>query len=460
MPSLLILCSGLGIIFGAFGSTATAKYKGVVITGVAAIAAILLVLVDYLNEDDYVELEIKGDIKGAQIEVVGDVNYLGAPRDRSHNFIVIANQIRRKHVTVSISLPQEIDDEREPEFLFECIDKNEIERRLGSGQVIQWRFDKESGQIFDSDEQRKIGDVGGCPRTAAVSHVEPQGGRGLAGLGLSLLSEALAAEVTDTQTLLRDMEDRSPYTRRQARESLVKQGLPAAKTILNRLTVKGVSYQARLGVVVAMAKIMRESKNKRQEISELLTEDHLNHFIDASADKDRTIRTYASEFLYDLADTRVVPKVLERFETADDNGKYSLMVVLEGTYPYLDDDARTKAGQKLSAIAGNVGPKTEQLIKRITRQAMGPEQRYWVVVGSYTDQSLAQAHAEQINEESEALEPFVGERQPNNPYYPVIVGDYVSRQQGEKLLNTALQLKSVREYGIAPYLSAYADRKR
>ncbi|RJF89774.1 hypothetical protein D3874_24705 [Oleomonas cavernae] len=44
--SLLILCCGLGIILGAFGSTATIKHKGAVVTGVAAISIVLLLVVD------------------------------------------------------------------------------------------------------------------------------------------------------------------------------------------------------------------------------------------------------------------------------------------------------------------------------------------------------------------------------------------------------------------------------
>ena len=38
----LILCAGIGILFGAFGSTATIKKKGVAITGVAATTLVIL----------------------------------------------------------------------------------------------------------------------------------------------------------------------------------------------------------------------------------------------------------------------------------------------------------------------------------------------------------------------------------------------------------------------------------
>ncbi len=57
------------------------------------------------------------------------------------------------------------------------------------------------------------------------------------------------------------------------------------------------------------------------------------------------------------------------------------------------------------------------------------------------------------------MKAFVGKRQPNNPYYPVIVGDYVLRPQADELVKSSLGLKSVLEYGSAPYLSSYKDRR-
>lgn len=450
----LILCSGLGIIFGAFGSTGTAKYKGVVITGVAAIAIVLLLIVDYLIEDSYVELEITGDIRGAQIEVVGDVNYLGAPRERSHDFIIIGREIRRNLVMAAISLPPEADSDG-AEYLFDCIHKEEIERFLGSGQTIQWRFDKEKAQLFDSGSQRIVAEVGGCGVADAERYVEPPADGGLAALGFSFFSQAFALDSADAGELLERLEAESAYTRRQARESLAALGLPAVPPMLDRLMADQVSYRTRLGVIVAMTEMLRANKDKRQEVSKLMTQDHINAFIEASTDKDRTMRIYASEFLYDLGDVRVALPLFDYFESTDDNGKYNLLVVLDGAYPYLDASTRTQVNQKLSGIADSVGPKTKQLVERLTKS----EKRYWVIIASYRDKGQAQEHADRINTEDSGLKAFVGLRQPNNEYYPVIVGDYVPRPEALELVKKALQLKSIREYGSPPYLSAYADRR-
>jgi hypothetical protein len=456
----LILCSGLGIVFGAFGSTGTAKYKGVVITGVAAIAITLLVLVDYLIQDSYVRLEITGDVDGAQIEVVGDENYLGAPRDRRHDFIIIGRQIRKSVLTVSVSPPIE-DQEAEAggEFLFECVRREVIENRLGSGETIQWRFDKDLGQLIDIESQRKIADVGGCPDLADSSRRDASWSRRVADvLSSAFLSRAFAGEAKDTTALLQDLESSSAYARRKARELLAAQGLPAVRQMLDRL-VAGPSYRTRVGVIVAMTEMLRQNKGDRAKVSELMTQDDINAFVEASGDKDRTIRVYASEFLYDLGDARAINPIFERFTAVDDTGKYNMLVALKGVYPALDPKDREAVDRNLAGVRETVGPRTQELIDRMAAGESSAEQRYWVIIASYTDESDAKAHADRVNDENPDLKAFVGKRQPNNAYYPVIVGNYVGREEADALVMEALRLRSIQDYGTDPYLSAYADRR-
>jgi len=455
----LILCSGLGIIFGAFGSTATVKYKGIVITGVAAVAISLLLVVDFLIEDNYIELEILGDINGAEVEVVGDVNYLGAPRERAHRFIIIARKIRKKYLTVVISIPPNRSVASGAEFIFECIPKGEIEPYLGSGEILQWRFDRTGGRILDGE--RVIASVGPCQREANIGpEFEERIQNFFVTLGSMLSARALAVEPAEILTLMDELESGSAYVRRQARGSLAKQGLSVVQPMLTRLAAEPGRYRTRLGIIVALTEMLRDNKDRRKEVSSLLTSSDLKRLVDASADRDRTIRIYASEFLYDLGDPRVVPLLFERFETADDNGKYNLLVALSGTYPYLDDALQAGTNQKLLAIREGVGEKTSGLIDRIVvDEGPSTEPKYWVIVGSYTDRSAAQAHADRINEEDSSAKAFVGKRKPANPYYPVIVGNYVPREQADRVMEAVFRLKSVREYGSAPYLSAYPDRR-
>lgn len=85
-------------------------------------------------------------------------------------------------------------------------------------------------------------------------------------------------------------------------------------------------------------------------------------------------------------------------------------------------------------------------------------QNYWVIVGSDVDPSKATAFADAINAAKPDLQAFVGNRQPDNPNYPVIVGGpsgYRPLSDAQVLLRKATNLNIVP--GDA-YLSSYPNR--
>jgi len=86
-------------------------------------------------------------------------------------------------------------------------------------------------------------------------------------------------------------------------------------------------------------------------------------------------------------------------------------------------------------------------------------QRYWVVVGSYKDEAGAMAFAAAINRLDPTLQAFVGQKQPGNEFFPVIVGGtsgYLPFEEAERLRMQAETLAIVTDGGA--YLSAFADR--
>ena len=263
----------------------------------------------------------------------------------------------------------------------------------------------------------------------------------------------------DIAKLLDDLESDSAFVRLRARSTLAARGLDVIQPLLKLLAVDSVSYQIRLGVVVALARIVRANKNKKRTAIDLVTTLDLQRLVEAARDSDHTIQLYASEFLYDLGDVRVVPSLLKELDKADDNEKTDLLHLLNGVYPYLDKNQRAETTHALTIVRANVGSKTKQLIDEIIGKKSDSDGQYWIIVGSFTDRGAAQAYAKRINEENKSIGAFVGLKQPNNAYFPVIVGLYVSRSKAEKLIESALKLRSVREYGSAPYLSSFEKRK-
>ncbi len=353
--ALLVLCSGLGIIFGAFGSTATIHYKGVVVAGVAAVAIVLLWFVDSLIQDDFVQGEIDGDITGSQIHIRGDRVYLGAVNDGRFEFIVVGKEIKRSRLEATFYFPPDEDGRGEEEMIFECIEKRTLEPFLGSGRLIQWRFDRQHGELR-TDDGELVSLIGPCPARSAGTpaawndwHVFPS-------------AWAAEAEATDIGQSLQDLRSGSTNVRRDARQSLAAQGPAITKPLLAELRRDPDSYRTRLGVVVALTEMLREHKAQAAEIAAQIDDNDLARLTDAAGDPDRTIRVYASEFLYDLADPRTVPLALERLGGAGDNERFNLILVLKGTYPRLQPETKRQVDAELTELRGAVGPKTQELI--------------------------------------------------------------------------------------------------
>lgn len=71
------------------------------------------------------------------------------------------------------------------------------------------------------------------------------------------------------------------------------------------------------------------------------------------------------------------------------------------------------------------------------------QQRYWVIVGSYKKKQDARDFVDKINEEDGSLQAFVGIKVPPNEYYPVIVGEYSSLAEAQKLRDQALKTEAI-----------------
>ncbi len=357
--SSLIICSGLGIIFGAFGSTAVINYKGFVVAGVAAISIALLLLVDYMVRDDLVRLRIDGDVRGARLDLVGDETYPGADHERYFEFVIIGREVKSERLTLIVTMPGENPTDHR-EVLFECVPGRAVGAFLGSGRPLQWRFDASREQLVGPQGGPVVS--GPCPDgTTTTAEADKK--------AFSLIGKAFAKDQPSVGSLIKDLELESAIVRRNARKALTAMGVAAVAPMMAAWTANPDNYQVRLGISVALAEFLRDNKKLRQAVSGLLTVDHLRLLTVASGDPDRTIRIYASEFLFDLGDKRVLPLVRAAFPSATDDGKFNLIVVLEGTVPALSKTEKNELASMLRQWAPTVGAKTQaridQLFKKI-----------------------------------------------------------------------------------------------
>jgi hypothetical protein len=363
--SILVICSGLGIIFGAFGSTAVINYKGFVVAGVAAIAVALLLVVDFVMRESLVRIEVDGDVRGARLELFGDSAYPGADHDgRRFEFFIVGREITKDRLSLIVSLPPD-DRERDGradmrEVVFDCIPATAITRFIGGGKTLQWRF--------DSGRELLTGLEGGPVRSGPCQDGGALGPNFAALEALSPIGPALADETAGIPFILADLESESAAVRRNARTALAEIGLPAVRPMLDYWIAHPGSYQVRLGVSVALTELLRNGRGDRKAVSAMLADDDLKLLAAAVADDDRTLRVYASEFLYDLGDPRIVPIAVRLFESAGEDGRYNLILVMGGAVPNLSEVDKAALRKTLQSWEALVGPNTDKLIASIVNE--------------------------------------------------------------------------------------------
>jgi hypothetical protein len=174
-------------------------------------------------------------------------------------------------------------------------------------------------------------------------------------------------EVSELIALL-DTDDK--YLRRPARDKLAGFGPDAVRPMMERFSDAQASYRARLGILVALTTMLRNDKALAPQVREMLSSpEDLKALALAIDHEDRTLRQYATEFLYDLGDIRILEPALEVAEkTQSDQSRYQAIFVVKGVYGALDASARRDAEARLKKLERPSTPRTNDLINEILKQ--------------------------------------------------------------------------------------------
>ncbi len=176
------------------------------------------------------------------------------------------------------------------------------------------------------------------------------------------------------QSLLDSLESDDTTTRRRSRSLLGNLGLAIVRPLMITISDDTASYRTQLGILVALTEMMRKNKSSRSQISNLLQPDDLETLLQFAIDDDRTIRIYASEFLFDLGEPQLFNPALTLWNkpSTSDNGKYNLALIFKGLASYVSAGDREDFKKKLQSLLGTVGAKTDVLLnKAITRLGRG-----------------------------------------------------------------------------------------
>lgn len=360
----LVVCSGIAIILGAFGSTASLSVptQSVTLLGVAGIALYLFSMISHSGDVGYLRIKVSGDVDGARIMLVGDESYLGAYQtDRRHyDFIIVGTRLQRSVLELIISWP-----ESDVEVPFDCISSDTVRPHLASGRTLEWRFDKARSTLKEAGSSVVVARLGNCD--GADSPAEGNSEPAFAMIP-SLMSSAIAQEPetqSDIDALLADLESPVDYVRYDARKKLGAAGVDALDPLLANIAKEDASYRAKLGALVAIVDMLRSRRVARELLISKTDSAHIASLVDAAASQDAATRVHASEILYHMADPRAVVPALERAESASPNGAFNLVLVTKSALPYLNEAEKGAVTGELSALKSSSGPRTTALIDSV-----------------------------------------------------------------------------------------------
>ena len=155
---------------------------------------------------------------------------------------------------------------------------------------------------------------------------------------------------------------------RGARDAIANRGVDEIPSLLQTLHQRADTYRIKLGIVVALTEMLRKTPSAAAEIEPLLTDPDLELLISLAGDSDRTVRIYATEFLYDLNSPRVTRLALSRVDDeASIDAKYNWLFLSQGGWRLLAEDERETLFTPLENAWSQVGannPKTRAFIEQ------------------------------------------------------------------------------------------------
>ncbi len=327
VASSLTICVGFGLVLAAFGAKIAGTWAGWSVTGAGAMAVLLfLVLQQYTpNEEPAV---MKGEISGdfshvADIRII-DEEPLYIYRDayvRRIKFLGLGKSLKSQQMRMQVDTTEK----EEGKEYFELIgDTKVIRAAFDDGKPVQWRFDYKARQVKN----------GSVVLMAEQDMLSP--GAGIDGRARGAWWDQ-AAYAQDApvpvsperiQAALASLRVDDTFERRNARDLLVSAGEDAVPMMMSTLRASPDDYRIRLGVIYALAEMIRSDPKRAPGLSAKLTAEDFPILVQAASDPDKTIRYQAADFLYRLQDPRAVQPSIDAARDATDESTANNQILI------------------------------------------------------------------------------------------------------------------------------------
>lgn len=346
-----ILCttfivSGLGLIFGAFGSQATVQYKKWVVTGVAATSLIFLFAIDYLRRDSYVVIELLTTKTPTTVISAGDATIKGSVTNEGSRlrtrFVVLHGSVRDTDVRILTEWPPrptEVRSENRVEPL--CLGDYKLMHTFGRGRSLAWRLSETAMKIRD-DSNNLIASRAKC----GIDDLGPS-----ARLPSLLITSANAQSAPEVQALVQDLLSDNTDVRRLARESLANIGPPAIRPLMDRAeamtaTNDRLAFRAQIGAATAIDNMLSKGSKIAPplEVSRQLNAADFEALIQWTFNRDQSLLGPTLRILANTADATALRSLMKAIErTSDENIIYNTAWILRQSAARYRSDSQTLA---------------------------------------------------------------------------------------------------------------------
>ncbi|MBK8456038.1 MAG: hypothetical protein IPL47_02085 [Phyllobacteriaceae bacterium] len=373
---MLVMATGIALIVVAFGGRGVVKLNSAAFAGATATMFAILAFGNWMLERDQSSKRhsfAAGQISGidwdrfAPLLKFGDYapSYLDRTSDE-FRFVSFETNMTRAEATLLLS-PRDGSETPSIRIPVAC-----FRPYLDGSEEIDWEFDAIRRLILDKRDDRKA--IGGeamadgvapcrtkINASAAVFSGDP--------FGLEARAQPLLPlNTAERDKALAELSSDDAEVRRTARDFLASgspQDVPAFLAYVHAHPVN--NYRLKLGVAVALTEMLRRDKGLRDDIAKAMTSADKALLVDFIGQGDRTLRIYATEFLFDLADAEAAGVALQRAAAAnDEEALFSWLFSAQDGWARMTADQRAALNPTLAqlrAITRNA-PKTAALLDR------------------------------------------------------------------------------------------------
>lgn len=370
--SNLILCTGLALVLVAFGGQATLRVGGLIMAGSVAIAAGLFYFLNNETKQHYAAGTIDNvDAKKYDIALKSTNNIVGAIRNNHANlsrsryiFIVSRKEVEGNFIEIQLTNKQ-----TEGEVVAH-VGINHLIGAYGSSRRLDWELRQRTidgdvvFEVWDRNAKQVISGTQTAQRNGLIGSDTSRIAFSFVGMAWAQMEPSPTRE--QIPELLGQLKTDDTVVRRASRDVLSTVRAEHIPLLISTLKNDYNNYRTKLGVSVALTEMLRKDKARAKDVSNNLTIEDLGLLLTMAGDLDRTIRAYATEFLFDLGDTRLAKLAIAKAqETLDTKARYNQLFAIQDSWRKLKDEDRKELVPALQKLRESSGEQTRELIDKL-----------------------------------------------------------------------------------------------